>query len=116
MGSTRHRVTRATMVGAIATGILVAAGPVAQAAPVLKDPPCNRGEVCLYRSNQLLTKIPPVRPGECKSVNRSYDYIRNLSDVSQRAWSGNYCEGASTLVIPGQSTYVNFKWSVGGWP
>jgi hypothetical protein len=83
---------------------------------VLKDPPCNRGEVCLYFHNALVTKIPPVSPGDCFSLNRSYDYIRNLSDVAQRAWSGNFCEGVSVTVIPGTSTHLSFYWSVGGWP
>jgi hypothetical protein len=89
--------------------------PASQAAaPVPKDPPCNRGEVCLYYKNRLQTKIDPVRSGDCFSLNRSYDYIRNLSDIAQRAWSGNVCEGDNILIIPGTSRSVPFYWSVGG--
>lgn len=84
-----------------------------QAAAPIPDPPCNRGEVCLY-NNGLITKISPVSSGNCFSVNRPYTYIKNLSNIAQRAWTGEVCYGHDILIIPGQSRYVDASLSVGG--
>lgn len=103
---------------ALSAGIVLASttAAAAHAAPVLKDPPCNRGEVCIYRGSQLITKINPVNPGDCKESPIYYTRILNRSDVAQRAWTGEWCYGTNQVILPGADVRVSANWSVGGWP
>ncbi|MFK4088409.1 hypothetical protein ACI2LF_30120 [Kribbella sp. NPDC020789] len=86
----------------------------ASAGTAAADPPCYSGEVCVYYHGSLISKINPVWPGWCTTISHEFDFVRNLSDKDQVAYSGTNCTNRSQFIPAKGSASMNYFWGISG--
>jgi len=86
----------------------------ASAGTAAAGPPCYSGEVCVYYHGGLISKFPPIPAGWCTTISHEFDFVRNMSDRNQTAWSGTNCTNRSQFVPAKGSASVNLFWGIGG--
>jgi hypothetical protein len=105
-----------TILAAIATVALtgLAAQPASATTTAYYNGVCDPGEVCAYKTGQMVVDSPPVYFGQCGMTRTYYDWLWNRTGILERAWSGTNCTGRLVEVPPGQSSSINLFWSIGG--